>query len=275
MEVYLSDFLPKLKLLSGLNCTVYLNNWDAGFGSALACLVDNIIAFKKYNVNIIPQWNKITSGFKYTDGKINTFYEFFDDNYDNIDKSTITNIVINHNVPVIKGGTVTEVHNDLTIQQQTFKSRFKLKQKYIDLFEQLTSKKEFTFSVHLRSNFQKQVHYDNDIIKIEKVIKKLQDKYGKNATPFIATDVTEYLNIFLTYFPLAVYNADCFRIQNDKKDTPLSITSPGIRLAEDIILDLIGLSKGKTVYMSESNFYLMMRYIFDENLEIINIRSLN
>jgi hypothetical protein len=270
MEYNLSDFKPILNKLAFLNNTVYLKNWPSGFGSALTCLIDNIEYFNKYDVIIKPLWTTVSEGFKYTDGKINCFYEFFDDNKEHLSDS---NIVINSDIFIIKGADMSLIEKNLTNKSLTFKQRFKIKDKYFELFNKLSEHKEFTFSIHLRSNIQKVKHYYNDVVPIENVIKKLQSIYGSNCTPFIATDVDEYLKIFLRYFPNAVYNADSFRVPNDSMDSCTYITNPGVRHGEDVLLDLIGLSKGKKVYMSESNFWILLKIMFDNSIEIINLRN--
>ncbi len=275
MEYNLSDFQHQLKKLADYDAYVYLKNWDAGFGSALVCLIDNIVAFNKYKITVIPLWINNTSWFDYKIMKTNFFYEFFDDNYTPPEKyDDFAKIIINSNVPVLSGGNLTSTYDDLSIQSQAFKKRFKIKEKYYKLFDSLAGSLPFTFSIHFRSNYQKAVHYDNNIINLHSVCKSLQNKYGRDCVPFIATDVTDYLNIFLSYFPKAVYNASSFRAPTDRTDSAPLIQKPDMKHGEDIILDLIGLSRGEIVYMSESNFYLMVRYIFDDNLPVINMRLL-
>lgn len=275
MEQNLSEFLPKLKLINGLNAKVYLKNWPAGFGSALVCLMDNIEFFNKYNTTLIPLWNNNTTDFKFSDGINDCFREYFDDTALNIEEEDIKNsIILKSDIPTIQGAGLTNTENDLSYLSKLFKQRFKIKDKYYNLFNSLTTVKEFDFSIHLRSNYQKRFHYNNNLINVEEVIIKLYKKYGKDAIPFIATDVNPYLVIFLKYFPKAVYNAGCFRSNDDFRDTVVQITNPGIRHGEDIILDLIGLSKGKKIYMSESNLYIVTRLICDDNKSIDNLRTL-
>ena len=273
MEHNLTEFHTRIHLLKHLNVSVYLKNWIAGFGSALVCLIDNISYFNKFGVTIYPLWVKQTDAFKYTDGKINCFYEFFDDNLYNESIMKDINITIDSNAAVIVGAGLTDTGHDLIPNSLIFKQRFKIKEKYYTLFNNLSQGKNFTFSIHLRSNFQKRLHFMNNGLQIVNIIKKLQAIYGKDCVPYIATDVESYLRVFLDHFPNAVYNADTFRVPEDYLDSSPGIKDSGVRHGEDIILDLIGLSKGKKVYMSESNFYTIMRYMFDEDLEIINLRK--
>lgn len=272
MEHNLSSFTFRLKLIAGINAKVYLKNWGAGFGSSLMCLLNNINYFNKYGVTIIPLWINNTDTFKFSYGKNDCFREFFDDRLNNLEDTNL--IIINSDECVIKGAALSNESSDLSELRELFKNRFSIKSKYYTLFDNLVKIKEFDFSIHLRSNFQKRFHHNDKIVNIEEVIKSLFIKYGKNCTPFIATDVKSYLHLFLKYFPNAVYNVDCFRTDDDTYDSVPQITNPGIKHGEDVILDLIGLNRGKIIYMSESNIYLVTKVICDDNKPIISLRTL-
>jgi hypothetical protein len=265
----LSDFMKVIPNYSDGNTIVYLQNWRCGFGSALACLIDNMVFLEKYNIKVKPIWNNNSDNFKYSNGIDDCFQEIFNDNL--VIKKSNRIINVTSNIPHIKREIESTPSSDLKLVKRAFNNRFSIKQKYYDKFNEISGSNEITFSIHLRSNFQKKVHYGNNELNIMRIIETLHKKYGSDCTPFIATDVSLYLDYFLLYFPKAIYNKDCFRILSDKKDSVPQIKEIGIKHAEDVILDIIGLSKGKDIYMSESNFYIFVSYLIDDNKVINNI----
>jgi hypothetical protein len=269
MSFNLSEFNNFIHNYSNGNTIVYLENWRCGFGSALSCLIDNMKYFNNYNIKIKPQWNKNSDTFKYSNGTDDCFKDIFDDKLTISNKNRI--IYIKSDVPHIKREIESSPNSNLREVKRIFNDRFAIKEKYYNKFNELVQGKEITFSIHLRSNFQKRVHYNNKELNILKILDHLQQKYGKECTPFIATDVSLYLDFFLLYFPNAIYNKDCFRSFSDRQDSVPQIKETGIKHAEDVILDLIGLSKGNDIYMSESNFYIIVKYLIDDSKEINNI----
>ena len=272
MSYKLSEFSKVINNFSDGNTIVYLENWRCGFGSALATLIDNMVFFAKYNIKIKPIWNKNSDTFKYSNGIDDCFKEIFEDNLIITNKNRI--IRVESDIPHIKREIETSPNSDLRLVKKVFNDRFIIKEKYYDKFNEISEGKTITFSIHLRSNFQKRTHYNSNELNIKNIIETLHSKYGSDCTPFIATDVSLYLDYFLIYFPKAIYNKDCFRTQSDRHDSVPQIKEVGIKHADDVILDIIGLSKGTEIYMSESNFYIFVKYLIDENKEINNLRVL-
>lgn len=269
MSYKLSEFPSQITMYSDGNTVIYLENWRCGFGSALVCLIDNMKYFNNYNIKIKPLWNRNSDTFKYSNGVDDCFKDIFEDNFTVSKHNRI--IHINSDIPHIERNIESTPYSNLYQVKRIFNDRFRIKQQYYDTFNKLSEDKEITFSIHLRSNFQKRIHYNGKELNIFKILEHLQQKYGKDCTPFIATDVSLYLDYFLIYFPKAIYNKDCFRTLTDRNDSVPQIKEVGIKHAEDVILDIIGLTKGNDIYMSESNFYILVKYLIDDNKEIFNL----
>jgi hypothetical protein len=265
----ISEFNKFINNYSNKNTVIYLQNWGCGFGSALVCLIDNMVYLKRNNIDVIPLWNNNTNEFKYSNGFDDCFKEIFDDKY--IIRKNANIIYVNSNLPHILPELESRPTSNLTNVKNEFNNRFSIKQKYYDRFNELVQGKEITFSIHLRSNYQKRIHYNNNQLNIQKIVDYLYKKYGKDCTPFIATDVELYLDYFLLYFPNAIYNKNSFRCYGDRLDSVPLIKEVGVKHAEDVILDIIGLSKGNDIYMSESNFYILVKFLIDDNKQINNL----
>jgi hypothetical protein len=271
MSYKLSNFHNYINIYSNKKTLVNLNNWTCGFGSALSCLIDNITYLNQFNIKVKPLWNKNSDNFKYSNGIDDCFSIIFDDNLNMSNVDNTFNII--SDVPHINGAIESSIDTNLNQGKKTFNSRFNIKKIYYDKFNEISEGKDITFSIHLRSNVQKRIHNKHGILNIKRILEFLQNKYGKDCTPFIATDVKLYLDFFLLYFPNAIYNKECFRVLDDVKDIIPRIKEPSIKYAEDVIIDIIGLSKGNHIYLSYSNFYTIVSYIID-NKVINNLHNI-
>jgi hypothetical protein len=247
----------------------YLKNWPCGFGSALCIVLENIFYFNKYNITIFPMWNNNSVHFKYSDGYNNCFNYFFDDNKQSLLESSDNLPVIYPDVPILWGQPYSTSLDEHSVICSIFRDRFKLKDFLYTKANNILKRSTFTFSLHLRSNAQKRYHNLSGILDIKNILIKLQTKYGKDAVPFIATDVTSYLDICLEYFPNAIFNPNCFRVKTDNLDSVPEMTDASVKYGEEILIDLIGLSRGETIYMSESNILALLYIICNKTASSI------
>ncbi len=257
------------------NETVYLIiNWPCGFGSALIAFLENMYKLKDYNIHLFPYWINNSNNFKYSVDNICSFNVFFNDKLNIKDYIHMKKIFVISDIAVVNGYSL--IHNDFFVNnmKDMFDSRFQINNNIINIYNDLFNS-EYVFTIHLRSNFQKNRHDPDNIQDITNICNKLQSIYNNNSIPFIATDVKEYLDIFLKYFPLSHYNKDSFRIDNDKYDSMPLVSIPHTKYGVEIMLDIIGLSKGKNIYLSNSNISICVKMIYNQqDSNIINIMDI-
>jgi len=277
IQINLSDIIEYINNNNVEETIFLLINWPYGFGSALLSFLENIDKLSKYNIHLFPYWILNSNNFKYSTDSICSFNIYFTDNK-NIEEYINKNyniIFVYSDISVINGCATLCDDSYVNTIRKTFNNRFKINDNIINTYNDMFNE-EYAFSIHLRSNFQKNLHDPNNLLNITNICNNLQKIYNTNTIPFIATDVKEYLNLFLEYFPLAHYNKDAFRIDDDTCDSMPLVNIPHTKYGIEIMIDIIGLSKGRKVYLSNSNIEACVKMIYNwDNLNIIYFKDMN
>ena len=272
-NIKLSEFDNYMDSIKNTNAIVYIKNYAYGFCSTLICFINNLEYLQEHNLNIYPLWNKNTEYFKYSENNNDCFNLLFEDNkIDLIDESRDI-YYVESDTHIYQSKKYTSPCDNMLIVKNIFNNRFKIKNYLYDKYNKLLNNRKVTFSIHLRSNYQKQIHYPERRLNVEDICHKLSLIYDKNSTPFIATDTLPYLQIFLKYFPNSIYN-DCERVDDDSKDSVPNLNNSGIIHGENVLIDLIGLSSSENTYMSYSNFMVIVKYLISDDIKINDINEL-
>ena len=196
-NIKLSELDSYINTIKNSNTIVYIKNYTYGFCSTLLCFINNLEYLQEYNLNIYPLWNNNTEYFKYSENNNDCFNLLFEDNKIDLIDDSRDIYHVESDIHIYQSKQYTFPYDDMTIVKNIFNSRFKIKKYLYDRYNKLQNSRKVSFSIHLRSNYQKQIHYPDHRLNIEDICYNLSLKYDKNCTPVIATDTLPYLQTFL------------------------------------------------------------------------------
>lgn len=272
-------------------------NTDSGFGSQLTLLIQIGLYLETVNnkIHTLGHFSVNSLAFKYHDSdKNNSFFMYFDYNKEiklNVKCYFVLLNGVIQNYPFIEPQSVNGLNVDnIEINKKYsnfFKNNFKLKIG-INIIDKIKIIKENTqlplIGIHIRSLANLKGHpfnrnTDTTTLSILQNLKLVLDnKYTLGYNIFLATDVSEYINIAENLFENKVfYNDFISRIKTDNNEPRkfstgycdsvenLSSEHTGFKLGSDIIYDCLSLVSCDYYYVSVSNIAFITSFISHEN----------
>lgn len=278
-------------------CIIFLINGNSGFGSQLTILTQNGLFLKKINpkIHCLGHFSMNSDEFKYhEDTYHNSFFLYFK-YLQNVNENIKcyflkAHLLDKHKSPFIEPQTIDGLNVDnieINKRHSTyFKNHFELKigDHIINHIKHIkTETKTPLIGIHLRSMIQLMTHaYGRDIqfeSKIIKIKNELDRKY-KKYNIFIATDVSNYINVVKSIFKESnvFYNDFINRVKDDgvktytgsidkrHLDTIINLHEyAGFKLGSDILYDCLSLINCDFYYTSITNIAFITSYINKQN----------
>ena len=280
---------PNLKTEEAI---IFLVNFDNGFGSNLTVIVQNSLYFKTINpkLHCLGHFSENGLNFKYHDTAYsNSFFQYFkylkDIPFDTKCYFLKMNLLPDHIYPFIRSQSVNGLNVDNITINKLYSDHFKINfQANNCVGMNIKSENELPLiGIHVRSLAQilvqtldKQESIEDRIVKLKK---ELDLKYV-NYNIFLATDVSDYINIVSNIFSKTnvkvYYNKTISRIDNHGNgvngllygynDSVINLSEfTGLKLGHDIISDCLSLVACDYYYVSVTNIAFITSFLTNKN----------